>query len=49
MVMPNNIRNLTFEEDFTAFWVTDALISLLFGVLALVLLSLPATLTDKCI
>ena len=49
MVMPNNIRNLTFEEDFTAFWVTDALISLLFGVLALVLLSLPATLTDRCI
>jgi hypothetical protein len=49
MIMPNNIRNFTSEEDFTAFWVVDALISLLFGVLPLVLLSLPATLTDRCI
>jgi hypothetical protein len=49
MVMPNNIRNLTSEGDFTAIWVVDALGSILFGALPLVLLSLPATLTDRCI
>ena len=37
------------DKDFTVFWVVDALISLLFGALPLVLLSLPATLTDRCI
>ena len=49
MVMPNNIKNLSSEKDFEAGWVVNAVISVFFGTLPLVLLSLPATLTDKCI
>jgi hypothetical protein len=49
MIMPNNIKNLSSESDFQAGWVTDVLISIFFGALPLVRLSLPATLTDKCI
>jgi hypothetical protein len=49
MVIPNNIRNLSSEEDLNVFRVMDALTSILFGMLPFVLLSLPATLTDRCI
>jgi hypothetical protein len=46
MLMPNNIIT---EKNFKVGWVVDAFMSILFGVLPLVLLSLPATLTDRCI
>jgi hypothetical protein len=49
MVMPNNIKNFSSEKDFRAFWLIDALVSVFFGALPLVLLSLPASLTDRCI
>jgi hypothetical protein len=49
MVMPNTIENFRSERDFEGFMVGQFLMSVFFGALPLVLLSLPATLTDRCI